>query len=182
MNSLLNASQPTPHAWYQMTVECNWQHLIVILVINAAAISVLAIAVRKSNAAQKAHLELLDSPVLDSSKAKQPDDEPQTPIRECETQLDYRSGLWWCLLHDTSFALDEVCYYTGKSSIQHLEHIISEQHFSEQAAHTLRQDAESRIAALHALLNRWEQSNSLEIHLLHELRSTLQREVSRGIA
>lgn len=182
MNNILKAIQPAPDAWYQMTVEYDWTHLIIFIVINVAALSVLVIGICKDNAAHKARLELLDSPVLDSSEPKQPDDEPKTPIRECDTQLDYVSGLWWCLLHDTSFELDEVCYYTGKTSIQYLEHIISEQHFSVQAAHTLRQEAESRIAALHALLNRWEQSNRLEAHLLHELRSMLHSEVPRGTA
>lgn len=89
-----------------------------------------------------------------------------TKIHECYTQLDFVSGKWWCLLHDTTFDLNESCYYAGKSIIQQLEGAIAEQHASEQ-------EAETRITAVHTLLNGWEQSNSLDARLLQEIRLAL---------
>lgn len=108
--------------------------------------------------------------VIDRAKTA----ESFTNVYPCWTQVNFSTGVWWCLLHDTAFALDEGCEFSGKSVLEQLNETLASERASGSIATERLSAAETKLAALDELVSDWESLQGIGFHKLQALRATLQ--------
>lgn len=99
--------------------------------------------------------------------------ESLTNVFPCATQLNLTNGLWMCLLHDTSFELDEKCELSGKSVLNQLEDNLAAAQTTAMAAKTQTRLANAKLAAVNTLVSEWEALHGTEIYMLQKLRTAI---------